>query len=90
MSSTFSLDNGQPTLNYVLCQLVGGGTVVDYQDVGLGPNEQAGERIAVSLEGGHTLAAAGLAEVQCRSGNGPGVILNASVTALQVATLTNA
>ena len=57
-------------------------------EVTLGGNLEPGEKTAITLQGGGTLAATGPADLQCQS-TGLGSVLNPSVTAVQVATLTN-
>ncbi len=71
------------------CRLSIGGSVVDQMEVTLGGALEPGEKTAITLQGGGTLAAAGAADLQCQS-SGLGSVLNPSVTAVQVATLTNA
>jgi hypothetical protein len=68
--------------------LLVGGTLVDGVDVLLGPMNESAHRMAMTLQGGHTLAAAGAAELQCRGGDPPALVLDPSITALQVATIT--
>jgi hypothetical protein len=71
------------------CRLSVGGTVVDQVELVLGANAGVNEKAAITLQGGRALTAAGSADLQCQS-TGAGSVLNPSLTAIQVATLTNA
>jgi hypothetical protein len=70
------------------CRLSIGGSVVDQMEVTLGGNLEPGEKTAITLQGGGTLSATGPADLQCNS-TGLGSVVNPSLTAVQVATLTN-
>ncbi len=90
VTATLALDSDDTDpVSIARCLLLVGGTMVDGADVMLGQNDMAGARMPMTLQGGHTLAAPGAAELQCRGFVGPGVVLDPSITALQVATLTN-
>ena len=89
VTATLAVESNNPALQSVQCRLLVGGTTVDTVDVILAPDNESAERMAMTLQGGHTLGATGPAELQCRGG-GMGHVLDPSITALQVATITNA
>jgi len=90
VTATLAVDSDDPDpVSSVRCLLLVGGTMVDGADAMLGQNDTAGARMAITLQGGHTLTAAGAAELQCRGFTGTGVVLDPSITALRVETITN-
>jgi hypothetical protein len=91
VTATLGVDsNGAAgTTQTCTCRLSVGGTVVDQVELVLGGNATVNEKAAITLQGGRAITAAGNADLQCQS-TGAGSVLNPSITALQVATLTSA
>jgi hypothetical protein len=91
VTATLGVDsNGTAgTTQTCTCRLSVGGTVVDQVELVLGGNATVNEKAAITLQGGRAITAAGNADLQCQS-TGAGSVLNPSITALQVANLTNA
>ncbi len=91
VTATLGVDsNGTAgTTQTCTCRLAVGGTVVDQVELVLGGNATVNEKAAITLQGGRAITAAGNAELQCQS-TGAGSVMNPSITAIQVATLTNA
>ena len=91
VTATLGVDsNGTAgTTQTCTCRLAVGGTVVDEVELVLGGNATVNEKAAITLQGGRAITAAGSAELQCQS-TGAGSVANPSITAIQVATLTNA
>jgi hypothetical protein len=91
VTATLGVDsNGTAgTTQTCTCRLAVGGTVIDQVELVLGGNATVNEKAAITLQGGRAITAAGNAELQCQS-TGAGSVFNQSITAIQVAALTNA
>jgi hypothetical protein len=91
VTATLGVDsNGAAgTTQTCTCRLAVGGTVVDQVELVLGGNATVNEKAAITLQGGRAITAAGNADLQCQS-SGAGSVTNASISAIQVTTLTNA
>jgi hypothetical protein len=86
-STAVANSNGGAKENVDCRLLVGGATVDEASNLILAPNFEPGERDAFSLTGGQSLPGGGSAELQCQS-DGTGNVVDPSITAIQVGSLT--
>ena len=92
VNASLVVNNNTALTENLGCSLRLGSTVIDNlrdtQLFPLGPNTTSGSRESINLNGGGVLAAAGSADVVCRTSSNSGNYLGLSFTAIQVTTLT--